>query len=99
MAKYFLTNKAVEDLSDIWEYTCGVWSESQADKYYGLLIEAFEEIALNPAHGKRYEKIDPSILGLRVSRHIVFYRAINADEIEVLRILHERMDLRSRMEE
>jgi len=31
MAKYELTNKAVEDLSKIWEYTFEVWSEKQTD--------------------------------------------------------------------
>ena len=33
MAKYHLTNKAVDDLSEIWDYTYEVWSENQADKY------------------------------------------------------------------
>lgn len=39
MAKYSLTNKAVEDLSDIWNYTFDHWSERQADIYYQMLIE------------------------------------------------------------
>jgi toxin ParE1/3/4 len=34
MANYKLTNKAVEDLTSIWEYTVKEWSEKQADKYY-----------------------------------------------------------------
>lgn len=39
MAKYFLSNKAVADLSNIWDYTYEIWSESQADNYYELIIE------------------------------------------------------------
>lgn len=31
MAKYELTNKAIEDLTEIWEYTVDKWSEQQAD--------------------------------------------------------------------
>ena len=31
MAKYHLTNRAVEDLSNIWEYTVDTWSERQAE--------------------------------------------------------------------
>lgn len=38
MAKHFSTNKAVEDLSEIWLYTFDKWSERPADKYYELLI-------------------------------------------------------------
>lgn len=34
MCNYFLTKKAIEDLSKIWDYIFEVWSESQADKYY-----------------------------------------------------------------
>lgn len=49
MAKYKLTNKAVEDLANIWNYTFEVWSERQADKYYEMLIWNFQEIANNPS--------------------------------------------------
>ena len=52
MAEYKLTNKAVEDLSKIWEYTFKVWSEKQADKYYDRLIASCQEIANNPELGK-----------------------------------------------
>lgn len=72
MAEYVLTNKAIEDLSKIWEYTYEVWSEAQADKYYELLTSSFLEIVQNPDLGKSYEEIDSTILGLRVGKHIVF---------------------------
>lgn len=99
MAKYFLTNKAVEDLTKIWDYTYEVWSENQADKYYRLLIETCREIAGSPDIGKKYAEINNDILGFRVGKHIIFYYKKKPQEIEVLRILHERMDLKNRIEE
>lgn len=39
MAKYELTNEAVEDLGKIWDYTFDNWSEKQADSYYEMLLE------------------------------------------------------------
>lgn len=48
MAEYKLTNKAVEDLSGIWDFTCGKWSEEQADIYYNTLISSCQNIANNP---------------------------------------------------
>lgn len=99
MAKYVLTNKAVEDLTRIWEYTYEVWSENQADKYYELIIAAFEEIAESPDLGKSYEKISKKILGFKVGKHIVFYRLQKPKEVEIVRILHARMDLKNRMKE
>lgn len=34
MFNYELTNKAHEDLNEIWNYTFDEWSEEQTDKYY-----------------------------------------------------------------
>lgn len=99
MAKYFLTNKAVEDLSKIWEYTYEVWSESQADNYYELLTSSFQEIVQNPELGKNYDEIDKTIFGLRVGKHIVFYQMAQGGDIEILRILHQRMDLKNKIDE
>lgn len=97
MARYILTNKAVEDLSKIWNYTYEAWSENQADKYYNLIIDACRRIAESPALGKKYREISNEISGFRVGKHIIFYRELKNDEIEVIRILHERMDLRNRL--
>ena len=97
MAKYNLTNKAVEDLADIWNYTFEEWSEKQADTYYDMLIANCKRIAENPSLGKNYDGIVENLFGLRTNRHIIFYRQITKNEIEVTRILHERMDLENRI--
>ncbi|WP_179320919.1 type II toxin-antitoxin system RelE/ParE family toxin [Winogradskyella helgolandensis] len=99
MAEYKLTNKAVEDLSKIWDYTFEVWSEKQADKYYDGLISDCQEIAENPHLGKNYEGISKQLLGIKVNRHIIFYRNLNENYVEITRILHERMDLKKRIAE
>ena len=99
MAKFKLTNKAVEDLSKIWEYTFEVWSENQADKYYEILILNCQEIADNPQLGKNYDGITQSLLGMKTNRHIIFYRTLGKNYIEITRILHERMDLKKRITE
>jgi toxin ParE1/3/4 len=99
MAEYKLTNKAVEDLSKIWDYTFEVWSEKQADKYYNGLISNCQEIAENPDLGKNYEGISKELLGIKSNRHIVLYRTLNENYVEITRILHERMDLKKRIAE
>lgn len=99
MATYRFTNKAVEDLSKIWNYTAGEWSEDQADKYYKMLLGFCREAAANPVGGKNYEGIVKNLFGLRANRHIIFYRIISVYEIEIIRILHGRMDLRKRIVE
>ena len=99
MAKFKLTNKAVEDLSKIWNYTFEVWSEKQADKYYESLISNCQEIVDNPLLGKNYDGITQSLLGMKTNRHIIFYRTLNENYVEITRILHERMDLKKRITE
>lgn len=99
MAKYELTNKAVEDLTSVWEYTIEKWSEQQADKYYNLLLNTCQDIANNPELGKNYDGITKELFGLKTNRHIVFYRKRINQPIEITRILHERMDLGKRMSE
>lgn len=99
MAKFVLSKKAVDDLAKIWEYTYEVWSENQADKYYQLLIETCQEIALSPNIGKHYDNIEQHLLGFRVGKHIIFYQNIKPKEILIIRILHEQMDLKNRIGE
>ena len=99
MAEFRLTNRAVEDLSKIWDYTFEVWSEKQADNYYKSLISNCQEIAENPDLGKNYGGITENLLGLKSNRHIIFYRTLNKNYVEITRILHERMDLRKRITE
>jgi toxin ParE1/3/4 len=97
MAKFKLTNSAVKDLSDIWNYTYVTWSEIQADKYYKLILNACEAIAKKPLQGKVYEEIYPDLKGKKASKHIIFYRIMDDKSIEVTRILHERMELKNKL--
>ena len=97
MGKYRLTNLAVQDLSDIWNYTFDHWSELKADNYHEQLTNTFESIATNDQQGQNYEGIRRDLFGFQVNRHIVFYRIISNELVEITRILHERMDLKNRL--
>ena len=97
MGKYQLTHRAVQDLSDIWNYTFDNWSEQQADTYHQQLVNAFEYIAANPNQGRNYDGIRHDLLGFKVNRHVVFYRVTSNELVEISRILHERMDLKNRL--
>ena len=99
MAKITIRQEAIDDLNNIWEYTFEKWSESQADKYYSMLKITCTEIGNNPEIGKKYDEITKNLFGLNSGRHIIFYQCIDTLEIEVIRILHERMDLKIRLNE
>ena len=97
MAKYTLTNKAVKDLSDIWNYTCETWSGKQADKYYAMLMDCCKALATQPEKGKKYDEVSQRLLGQKVNQHIIFYQVESEREILVVRILHSRMDIKRRI--
>jgi toxin ParE1/3/4 len=97
MSELRFTNKAVEDLTDIWNYTLETWSERQADLYYRMLVDACRDIAANPAFGRNYDQIADDIYGLVVHKHVVFYKIISQSEVLIVRILHGSMDIKTRM--
>ena len=97
MTNCIFTNKAIEDLTNIWEYTFEEWSEQQADKYYKSLIATCQKLSNNPNQGKPYDQVAEALLGFRINRHIIFYRKLDSDLIEIIRILHGRMDIETRI--
>ena len=99
MAKLFFRQEAIDDLNNIWNYTYDTWSQKQADHYYAALEFACRQIGENPALGKTYEEISPELQGLKAGKHIIFYQVITKHEVEIIRILHESMDLKNRLDE
>ncbi len=99
MANVVLKQKAIDDLNTIWTYTFEKWSEQQADKYYTIIKLSLKGIGKSPDIGKTYPKINKKLLGFKSGKHIIFYHLVSEDQIEVLRILHERMDLKNRISE
>lgn len=86
-------------MSEIWEYRFDEWSESQADKYYDELIANCQKIAEDTTLGKNYRGILNQLFGFKINGHIIFYRVLNENYIEITRILYERMDLKTRIAE
>lgn len=97
MAKVIWRQAAIDDLNNIWNFTFEKWSENQADKYYAAIKFACKEIGENPDLGKEDTGISQNLLGLKSGKHIIFYHLVSNNEIEVIRILHERMDLKNRL--
>jgi len=95
MAKLLFTNKAVSDLGEIWNYTAELWSIEQANSYYNLVLESCNKLLVNPKIGKDYKTIRKCLRGFISKKHIIFY-LINKDlNINVVRILHQKMDIKS----
>lgn len=93
MAGFTLRPKAIEDLEQIWHYTLNTWGNPQANTYIRQLSDGIHLLANEPDIGQNCDYIRPGYRKYPINRHVIFYRAIAVDEIEVVRILHERMDV------
>jgi toxin ParE1/3/4 len=89
----FFSQKALSDLKEIYRYSTIQWSASQADKYYFDLIYHCQKLLHFPLLGKIYPTIYSQPRGLKVNKHIVFYK-IEGKSIRIIRILHESKDLK-----
>jgi toxin ParE1/3/4 len=95
---FVISKKAVSDLEEIWLYTVEKWSIEQADRYYNLIFDEINYICRNIDAGKSMEHVRKGYRASKVKSHLIFYRVLN-NTIEVIRILHERMDVENRLKE
>ena len=96
---YRISRKAVDDLENIWTYTLHKWSIEQADRYYNLIINEIEFISKNFMTGKSMDDIKKGYRVSTVKSHLIFYRKSQDNQVEVIRILHQRMDIESKINE
>jgi toxin ParE1/3/4 len=91
-----LTPRAQTDLDEIWDYTVGRWGLDQAETYARQLWDHIKMVAARPAIGRECPELRPGYYKYPSGSHVLFYRLIT-DGIDVVRILHERMDYDSQL--
>lgn len=97
MTEYIISEKALEDLNNIWIYTAENWSVEQANRYYNLIVDEIEYVSVNFDETTDFSNIRKNYKFSKVKSHLVFYKKTENTEMEVVRILHERMDLKNRI--
>jgi toxin ParE1/3/4 len=96
---YKISKEASLDLENFWGYIFENWSITQADRYYNLVTDEIEYISQNPNSGKDFDKVRKGYFRSKVRSHYIFYRIIqHENEVEIIRILHQRMDIESRLD-
>lgn len=96
--KYRITTLASQDLENIWLYTFENWSIEQADRYLNLIIDEIEYIAQKPNSGFDFSSVRKGYYCSRIKSHILFYRIDQKNDlVEIIRILHQRMDIENRL--
>ena len=91
---FHLTRKACEDLKAIAIYTQENWGKNQRALYLKMIDDAFHELSANPKLGAKIDDIRAGYFKYRIGSHLIFYRMIY-DDVQIVRILHQRMDVES----
>jgi toxin ParE1/3/4 len=92
-----LSRQARADVEEIWSYTARRWSEEQAARYIGEIKAACKDLADGVRQGRPIDVAD-GYLKLPVRSHFVIYRLTQDGDLDVVRILHQRMDVPERLQ-
>ena len=96
MTGYRLTPAAQAELDEIWNYGAVAWGADQADRYALAIHRACQGAARGRLPGRPVDTVRPGYRKLLVGSHALFFRRV-PDGVEVIRILHQRMDVEDRL--
>ncbi len=95
---YVISKKAISDLEEIWLSTVDKWSIEQADRYYNLIFDEITFICKKPQSDKKMNDIRKNYRTAKVKSHFIYFKIEN-NIVQIVRILHERMDIQSRLDD
>jgi toxin ParE1/3/4 len=89
-------DQALSDLNIIAAYTRREHGIAQMKRYLDAIADPIEKLALRPQSGADASQLRPGMRKIKAGKHVVFYTEL-ADAIEIVRVLHERMDASGRL--
>ncbi|MFN3165756.1 MAG: type II toxin-antitoxin system RelE/ParE family toxin [Phycisphaeraceae bacterium] len=98
MARIFLTDRALDDLESIYQYSIDRWGRRVADRYLESYDSAFDLLRSEPALLKENPDCPGWLRFYRVQKHWVVCDQVGK-RIYVLTIKHGAMDLPARLGE
>lgn len=96
MTRYILSPLARADLDNIWEHTSKRWDDDQAEAYLRMIQAAIDTVTANPKLGRPYDDVRAGYWRHRAGSHLILYRE-TSDAIDIVRVLHEKMDIGSHL--
>lgn len=95
MPAFKLTLKARRDLAKIALYTEKRWGRDQRKLYLKGFDDAFYLVAETPSIGRECDFIRKGYKKYPQGSHILYYKLGSKTKVEIIRILHKRMDVLS----
>ncbi|WP_421852914.1 type II toxin-antitoxin system RelE/ParE family toxin [Novosphingobium sp.] len=95
--RYVLSRSADSDLESILRYTRLQWGLEQASQYSTSIERGIERLAAGGPAVRNLDRVYVGLRSLRCERHFIFGLLRSDAPLLVVAILHERMDLLTRV--
>lgn len=92
MKALHLLPSARRDLDSIWDYTAAAWGLDQAESYITTLRRDMERLRAFPELGAEHASRHAKFRKLPNGHHFI-YDVVTSCSVDVVRVLHERMDV------
>ncbi len=94
-----LTQKAKSDLKEIARYTQKTWGHKQRNIYLQKIDDAFHDLSEAPDKSRNCDYIRAGYKKYGVGKHFIFYRTTQTHHIDIVRVLHGKMDIKKHLTE
>jgi len=88
--RYWLSNKAEQDLREIYRYSRLKFGEMRTDAYFIGLNDKFNLLASNVSLAQKVDRIRQGYYRCFYQKHAVYFVA-KRDGIFIVRVLHQKM--------
>jgi toxin ParE1/3/4 len=88
---------ALADLREIARYTRKTWGTEQEAVYMKGLFNCFEKIATYETVNIDYSHIKSGCFKFKISHHVIIFQWLADGRPEIIRVLHESMDVPSQI--
>ena len=92
MAEYCFSPRAQQDLDEIFDYTAAQWGLQQALNYTDIIEVACANLTVAPQLAQDCFYIRRGYQRQSVERHVIYFLMLSDGNIEIIRILHQRME-------
>lgn len=93
MTSFVLSPAAPADIANIWDYTAERWGEAQAERYVLAIRDACQQLATGTKSSRTTDDIRVGYRKAPIGSHVLFFRLTDAGTLNIVRVLHQRMDL------
>lgn len=98
MKRLFVADRAKADIHSLREYTEAQWGIEQQRRYLHGLFDRMRQLRHHPRLGRPRDDLRAGLRSLISGSHMIYYRETE-DLVVILRVLHVRMDVSSRLTE